>query len=197
MDAYIMRNITTIALCAILCGFIGCAPKKDPIPVAGKIISAPHQEFGEAQLFFYENGVKRWRLDADYMSRPLSDTGEISVIPVRITVYDSLGRQSARILSDSGSSEFNMESFDLWGNVFIKNEDGMTVKGERLKWFKDKRKITSDTYVQIETKKGDVLRGKGLDAVDDFSRFSFKADVRGRFPDFRRRMEQEDEDFFK
>jgi LPS export ABC transporter protein LptC len=193
-----MKNITVITLCAaLLCGLFGCAPKKDPIPVAEKIISEPHQEFGDAVLFFYENGVKRWRLDADYMSRPLADAGEMLVVPVRIIVYDSLGRLSARIVSDSGSSEFNMESFDLWGGVFIKNEDGMTVKGERLKWFKNRRKITSDTYVQIQTPKGDVLRGKGLDAVDDFSRFSFKADVRGRFPDFRKRMEQEDEDFFK
>jgi LPS export ABC transporter protein LptC len=192
-----MKITKTITVCAALCGLLGCAPKKDPSPVAQKIISAPHQEFGEAQLFFYENGVKRWRLDADYMSRPLADTGDILVVPVRITVYDSLGRQSARIISDSGSSGSNMESFDLWGSVYIRNEDGMTVKGQRLRWFKDRRKITSETYVQIETPKGDVLRGRGLDAKDDFSRFSFKSDVQGRFPDFRRRMEQEDEDFFK
>jgi len=192
-----MRVIATIIIYAVLCGFLGCAPKKDPIPVGERVISEPHQEFGEATLLFYEHGVKRWRLDADYMSRPLIDTGVISVVPVRITVYDSLGKQSARIISDSGSSDSRMESFDLWGGVYIKNEDGMTVKSERLKWFKNIRKVTSETYVQIETNKGDILRGRGLDAKDDFSRFSFKADVRGRFPDFRRRMEQEDEDFFK
>jgi len=191
-----MKIIITIIIYAIFCGFLGCAPKKDPIPVGERVITEPHQEFGEAALFFYENGFKRWRLDAEYMSRPLTDTGNVLVIPVRIIVYDSLGRQSARIVSDSGSSDSRMESFDLWGSVLIKNEDGMTVKSERLKWFKNQRKVTSETYVQIETKKGDVLRGKGLDAKDDFSRFSFKADVRGRFPDFRRRMEQEDEDFF-
>jgi len=192
-----INTAITVTACAVLCALFGCAPKKDPIPVGERVITEPHQEFGDATLFFYENGVKRWRLDADYMSKPLVDAGDVLVVPVRITVYDSLGRQSARIVSDSGNSNSNMESFDLWGSVYIKNDDGMTVKSERLKWYRDRRKVTSETYVQIQTKKGDVLRGRGLDAKDDFSRFSFMADVRGRFPDFKRRMEQDDEDFFK
>ena len=71
----------------------------------------------------------------------------------------------------------------------------MVVKSEQLRWYKEERKVTSNTYVQIETPKGDLLRGKGLDATDNFSRFTFKADVRGKFPDFRRRMEENDELF--
>ncbi|MDR2728579.1 MAG: LPS export ABC transporter periplasmic protein LptC, partial [Chitinispirillales bacterium] len=180
----------------VLC-LLNCGPQKDTIPVGSEdVITEPRQEFGDAAFFFYENGVKRWRLDADYMSRPLADTGKLVVVPVRIMVYDTLGKPSTRIVADSGSTDSKMEKFDLWGGVFIKTEEGMTVKSEQLRWFKEKRKVTSDTYVQIETPKGDLLRGKGLDATDDFSRFSFKADVRGKFPDFKRRLEEED-DFLK
>jgi hypothetical protein len=50
--------------------------------------------------------------------------------------------------------------------------------------------------VQIETVKGDILRGKGLDAVEDFSRFTFKSQVSGKFPDFKRRMEENDDKMF-
>ncbi|MDR2578869.1 MAG: LPS export ABC transporter periplasmic protein LptC [Chitinispirillales bacterium] len=179
----------------LFCALCGCAPKQDALPVGERVITSPQQEFSEAALFFYEGGVKRWRLDTDYMSRPLSDTGSILVAPVGISVYDTLGNLSARIVSDSGRSDFNMAVFDLWGSVYIRNEDGMVVRSEQLKWFKDGRRITSDTFVQVETPKGDILRGKGLDAIDDFSRFSFKADVSGRFPDFRRRIEEQDEFF--
>jgi len=107
-------------------------------------------------------------------------------------VYDSLGKSATRIIADSGSTDSGMEQFDLWGSVLIKTEEGMMVKSEQLRWFKERRKVTSDTYVQIETPKGDLLRGRGLDANDDFSRFSFKADVRGKFPDFRKRIEEQD-----
>jgi LPS export ABC transporter protein LptC len=165
--------------------------------VGEKIISAPHQELTSASLCFYQGGVKRWWLDTDYMSRPLADTGNMIVAPVRITVYDSLGKPSTRIVSDSGSSDARMAVFDLWGRVNIKNEEGMVVTSERLRWHKDARQVTSDTYVQVETAKGDVLRGKGLEARDDFSRFSFNAEVQGVFPDFKRRLEEGDDSFFR
>jgi LPS export ABC transporter protein LptC len=180
----------------LFCALISCAPKSDPLPIGEKVIDSPHQELTAASLFFYEGGVKRWWLDTDFMSRPLADTGDILVAPVRITVYDTLGKQSTRILADSGSSDSKMNAFDLWGGVHIRNEEGMTVKSGRLKWYKNERRVTSDTLVQVETQKGDVLQGKGLEARDDFSRFSFSSEVHGVFPDFKRRMEEGDEDFF-
>ena len=184
-------------ICAVSCVSVGCAPKKDQLPVGEKVIAAPHQELTNASLYFYQGNIKRWWLDTDYMSRPLSDSGDIAVAPVRITVYDSIGKPSTYILSDSGSSDSRMAVFDLWGGVNIKNEEGMVVTGERLRWHKNERRITSDTFVQVETKKGDILRGKGLEARDDFSRFSFKAEVQGVFPDFKRRMEEGDDDFLR
>jgi len=189
--------ITTLLACAAVFLSVGCAPKKDPLPVGEKVISSPHQELTNASLYFYQGNAKRWWLDTDYMSRPLTDTGNITVAPVRITVYDSLGKPSTNILSDSGSSDSKMAIFDLWGRVNIKNSEGMVVTGERLRWYKDERRITSDTFVQVETKKGDILRGKGLEAMDNFSRFSFNSDVQGVFPDFKRRMEEGDDNFLR
>jgi len=191
-----MKKFLSLLSFLVLCFLLNCGPQKDTIPVGSEdVITEPRQEFGDASLFFYENGIKRWRLDADHMSRPLADTGKLVVVPVRIMVYDTIGKPSTRIVADSGSTDSRMELFDLWGSVFIKTEEGMMVRSEQLRWFKETGKVTSDTYVQIETPKGDLLRGKGLDAVDNFSRFSFKSDVRGKFPDFRRRIEEQD-DFF-
>jgi len=195
--SHIITYAVFASICAISCVFVGCAPKKDPLPVGEKVISAPHQELTKASLYFYQGNIKRWWLDTDCMNRPLTDTGNVTVVPVRITVYDSLGKQSTRITSDSGSSDSKMSVFDLWGKVNIKNEEGMVVTSERLRWHKDARLVTSDTFVQVETKKGDILRGKGLEARDDFSRFSFNAEVQGVFPDFKRRMEEGDENFLR
>ncbi|MFP4013898.1 MAG: LPS export ABC transporter periplasmic protein LptC [Chitinispirillaceae bacterium] len=185
--------VFVFAFAAVL--LIGCGQRKETLPVAGKSVASPYQEFGTASLHFYEDGVKRWMLDAQHMKKPLADTGTLVVVPVRVAIYDSTGGRGTRILADSGTSDSKFETFHLWGDVYIRTKEGMTVKSQRLRWIKKRRKIISDTYVQIETPKGDVLRGKGLDAVDNFSRFSFKSDVRGKFPDFKRRLEQEDEDF--
>jgi LPS export ABC transporter protein LptC len=194
---YITSYAVFVLISAISCVSVGCAPKKDRLPVGEKVISAPHQELTKASLYFYQGDIKRWWLDTDRMNRPLADTGDMIVAPVRITVYDSLGKPSTRILSDSGSSDSRMAVFNLWGAVNIKNEEGMVVTSERLMWHKDARRVTSDTFVQVETKKGDILRGKGLEARDDFSRFSFNAEVQGLFPDFKRRLEEGDDGFFR
>ena len=118
------------------------------------------------------------------------------VVPVRLVLFDSIGAVRTRVMADSGLVANDMESYLVWGDVLIRTRDSMVVRTQKLRWLKKTRKVESDTYVQIETKKGDVLRGKGLDATEDFSRFSFKEDVTGAFPDFKRRMENKEESMF-
>jgi LPS export ABC transporter protein LptC len=189
----------TFLLLAILAGLslmAGCVKQKESLPVTSGCVQAPYQEFGKTTLFFYEGKFKRWKLDADYMRKPLVDTGSMLVIPVRLILYDSLGNLRTRVLADSGYTTPSLESFTVWGNVYIRNQDSLIVRTQKLWWFKGKRKVESNTYVQIETHKGDVLRGKGLDATEDFSHFTFKSEVTGHFPDFKRRMEANDDKIY-
>ncbi len=177
--------------------FSGCAPKKEPLPVGKEGIDIPVQQFSDATLYFYNKQKIQWRLNTELMRKPLTDTGSILVVPVRLVLFDTVGMVRTRVLADSGLIANNMESYIIWGDVFIRTRrDSMIVRTEKLRWFKNTRKVESDTYVQIETIKGDVLRGKGLDATEDFSRFSFKEDVTGAFPDFRRRLENKEENTF-
>jgi LPS export ABC transporter protein LptC len=175
---------------------ISCSGKKETLPVSNEGIEVPFQEFGQAALYFYNKDYVQWKLESEIMRKPITDTGHILVTPVRLTMFDSVGNATTRVLSDSGSTDGSMESFIVWGNVFIRARDSLVIRTERLWWNKGRRKVESDTFVQIETKKGDVLRGKGLDAVEDFSRFSFKSDVSGKFPDFKERMESNEEQVF-
>ncbi len=173
----------------------GCGPRKDTLPVSSEEISSPYQEISNATLFFYDGPRKNWRLDTDYMKKKLDDTARILVVPVRLTLFDSLGNPGTKILADSGNTQGDMESFFIWGDVYIKTDDGKVIQTQRLRWKKQSHTVHSDTYVQITTPKGDVLRGKGLDGREDFSRWTFKSEVSGKFPDFRKRAENEEEFF--
>ncbi|MDG5815036.1 LPS export ABC transporter periplasmic protein LptC [Chitinispirillales bacterium ANBcel5] len=186
------RVLLQCLVAAIVLGF-GCK-SREALPVLEGTAS-PFQEFGTAKLQFYEGQYKRWVLESDYIKRPMVDSGEVLVSPVKIIIYDTLENAETYILADSGSTDNSMDLFNLWGRVYIQTRDSIVVKTERLWWIKDSRKIESDTYVQIETPRGDILRGRGLDAAEDFTRFTFRADVTGKFPDFRRRIEQQDEEF--
>lgn len=176
--------------------FTGCKQKKDTLPVVEAMIDVPYQEFSNSTLYFYNGNYMQWKLQSKQMRKPVTDTGSITVTPVKLTLFDSLGVVSTFVLADSGIIKNSMDSYNIWGDVYIRTRDSMIIRSQRLIWKKDRRRVESNTYVQIETKKGDMLRGKGLDATEDFSYFKFLSDVKGTFPNFKRRVESNEENVF-
>jgi LPS export ABC transporter protein LptC len=169
----------------------GCGRNKETLPATADTIAVPYQELGGSTLYFYDGPRKEWKLESRYMRKNLDRDGKLNVFPVTLTLYDSSGETGTRVLADSGLTDRAMESFLVWGNVLVRTEDSLVIRAERLLWHKNTHKVTSDSFVQIETPEGDVLRGKGLDAWENFSRWSLKQSVTGSFPDFRNRMGQE------
>ncbi|MCX7726403.1 MAG: LPS export ABC transporter periplasmic protein LptC [Chitinispirillaceae bacterium] len=190
-----MNKRVFILLFLVTVMIVVCNRRKESIPVANSKKELPLQELSEGKIRYFNKKYLQWELESEYMCKPMEAKDYILVAPVKLTIFDSLGRISTKVLADSGRIGNRRAYYIIWGNVFIRTSDSMKIHTERLKWIREKRKVESDTFVQIETKKGDILRGKGLDAVEDFSKFSFKSNVTGKFPDFKKRMESEDESF--
>ncbi len=171
----------------------GCSKKKETIPIVSDTLITPCQEVGKSTLYCYRGKNLVWKLDSDYSWKTLSDTGSMLVVPVRLLIFDTLGKKTTRILSDSGTTTKTLEKFYLWGNVYIKNWDDLIIESESIWWNKVSRLIGSDDYVKIKTPNGDILRGKGLDASESFSWWTLRKSVSGEFPDFKKRMESDEE----
>jgi LPS export ABC transporter protein LptC len=191
-----MKKIIPFLLFALvsLLGTPGCGKKEVKLPSSNDSVSVPYQEMEHTVMYFYDKGFKRWKLEAARMRKELDVNAKTLVAPVRLTLFDSLGETTTRVIADSGSTQGTMDNFIVWGNVLVKTEGKMIIKSQKLWWNKNTHKVNSDTYVQIQTAKGDILRGKGLDAREDFSTWTLKQNVTGTFPDFQDRMEK-DEDF--
>jgi LPS export ABC transporter protein LptC len=187
------RRSAAAAVLALALLFAGCNSKKDTIPQSDMSISEPYQEFGKSTMHSYEGPHKIWRLDTDYMRKGMSDTARMLVVPVRLTIFDTTGRQSSRVLADSGTTSPNRDDFFVWGNVYIRTMNGQIIKSESLWWNRNTHKVGSDEFVEITTPAGDVLRGKGLDANESFSNWSLRDNVSGEFPNFKERMESDEE----
>jgi len=181
-----------LLLAALLCVTAGCARKKKTVPVSEASVGAPYQALDTASLLFFNGIHKSWQLDANHIVKSLTDTGHINGNPIRITVYDSLGKPSSKVLADSGSADSRMQTFVVWSNVFVVAENGVRVRAQQLNWSQKTHRVTSQSYVEITTQKGDVMRGKGVDAAEDFSSWQFFQDVSGRFPNFRERIDKGD-----
>jgi LPS export ABC transporter protein LptC len=190
------KMVSYVLLPAVFVSFLGaldCAKKKETAPVANIVVDSPYQELDTTTMISYNGSRKVWILESTHIVKSLTDTGHITGNPVTITVFDSLGKQTSKVLSDSGIADESLKEFTVWGNVFMQAENGTRVNTQRLFWNQKTHRVTSDTYVQMKTKKGDVLRGKGLDAAEDFSSWEFKQDVSGRFPNFKERVEKGEE----
>ena len=195
VPAFFMTILALSLLSINLCAMIGCTKKNESLPVSGDSIATPYQEFKQATMTYYTLGRTQWVLQARTMRKLLTDTGSIVGTPVILTLFDSTGRVSVKVRADSGTTSSGMERFVVWGNVHVQtfSKDPLVVRSQKLWWVKTQRKVYSNTFVQITTQKGDVLRGKGLDAEEDFSRWSFKQSVSGEFPNFKARVEKGDE----
>ena len=183
--------LVAVYLCLFLVGS-GCA-KKENIPQAADTLITPCQEVGASTMYAYNGPHLIWILDSDYSFRTLDDTSSMLVVPVRLSIFDTVGQKTTRILSDSGRTAKEMARFFIWGNVFIKNWDGLIIKSQSLWWDKPTRMVGSDDFVEIRTPDGDVLRGKGLDATESFSWWSLRKKVSGTFPNFKERMGSDEE----
>ncbi len=168
---------------------IGCSGKNKDLPKSASEVVGMYQEIENSAMHFYDGGRKVWQLEARYMRKSLGDTGEILAVPVELSLFDSLGSVSTTVLADTGTTNMEKDTFTVWGNVYVKTRDELVVKAERLRWSRETHRVKSDRYVQIETPRGDVLRGKGLDANESFTRWSLLSSVSGEFPDFQKRME--------
>lgn len=172
---------------------VGGCTKKEAIPQTSDTLIVPCQEVGASTLYGYDGPHLIWILDSDYSFKTLEDTSSMLVVPVRMSIFDSLGTKTTRILADSGRTKKDMVHFFLWGNVHIKNWDGQIINTESLWWDKSTRKVGSDDFVRIRTPGGDILRGKGLDATETFSTWTLRERVSGEFPNFQDRMESDEE----
>ncbi len=184
-------EIISLMLFFIVAG-ISCTSKNDSIPQASDSLIVPCQEVGKSTLLCFDGPHLIWKLESDYSWKTLDDTSSMLVVPVRFNFYDTLGKKTTLVLSDSGTTTKELEKFFLWGNVYIKNWDGLIINSESLWWNKIARKVGSDDFVEIRTPSGDVLRGKGLDASESFSWWTLRKNVSGEFPNFKERLESDE-----
>ncbi len=197
---YSMKKNLTIVFYSIYLFYVavflvstsGCT-KRDALPQASDSHMVPCQEVVASTLYAYDGPHLIWILDSDYSFKTLEDTSSMLVVPVRMSIFDTTGTKTTRVLADSGRTTKEMERFFVWGNVHIKNYDDQIIRSETLWWNKLTRMVGSDDFVEIRTPDGDVLRGKGLDATESFSQWTLRKNVSGVFPSFQDRMEEDEE----
>ncbi len=163
----------------MLAGFwLSCSPKEKP-NTKGSAKKEPYVlEFEDTvTIDQYEGSNLAWVLKTTYLTKA-EKTGKLFVKPLRMVFYDSLGKESAHIKSDSGAADENISFVSVWGNVYAESSDGMLVEADSLIWKKNTKRIETEGWVKVVTEDKDTLTGVGFTSDDRLKNWKILSDIR-------------------
>jgi len=177
--------------CAILAVFLlGCEEIEEPKPWIR--VERPQMLFTDTTLLdSYDKGVLNWRLKTAYLER-WADKEIVTVRPVFVDIYDSIGERVAFLRADSGSLDMKFTYVYAYGHVYALTPKGASVRADSLLWNKKDNLVRTASYVRVVSEDGDVLQGVGFESDAQFDNWKILSNVTGIFQDAAKRMKDED-----
>jgi LPS export ABC transporter protein LptC len=181
-------GVFACVLCAAF--LLGCEEIEEPKPWIR--VERPQMLFTDTTLLdSYDKGVLNWRLKTAYLER-WADKEIVTVRPVFVDIYDSIGERVAFLRADSGSLDMTFTYVYAYGHVYALTPKGASVRADSLLWNKKDNLVRTASYVRVVSEDGDVLQGVGFESDAQFDNWKILSNVTGIFQDAAKRMKDED-----
>ena len=92
---------------------------------------------------------------------------------VELRFLDRNGELSSRLTANKGMVLPSQQRMQVDGDVVFVNRKGERLETEQLIWAQDSDRVWTDRPVRI-LRAQDIVHGQGLDAAEDFSRYSVR-----------------------
>lgn len=160
-----------IFLILILLG--GCIDKTDDLK--GKIeYNGPIMDSKDINVTLSDSGLVKIKLSTAQQLR-FANGNEIYPKTVYVTFIDQNGAEYSRLRGDSARYERVNNLYVVKGNVLINNtRENQSLATEELFWNPNEKRIYSEKKVNIKTPKQDFTALAGMDASEDFSRYTLR-----------------------
>ena len=180
-----------VLACAFFALFmLGCEEIEEPKPWIR--VERPQMLFTDTTLLdSYDKGVLNWRLKTAYLER-WADKEVVTVRPVFVDIYDSVGERVAFLRADSGSLDMKFTYVYAYGHVYALTPKGASVRADSLLWNKKDNLVKTASYVRVVSEDGDVLQGVGFESDAKLDNWKILSNVTGIFQDAAKRMKDED-----
>ena len=151
-----------------------CTNDMDKVAAVEISRTAPDRLTTEAEYFFTDSGQVRNRLLA---GRIADWTGE----PRRTELMEGLeleflgpqGERKSVLTARRGVILPAEERMEVYENVVFINAKGERMETEQLTWLQDSARVFTEKAVRIQ-RGNDIIHGMGLDATEDFSRYTIR-----------------------
>ncbi|HEV7349943.1 LPS export ABC transporter periplasmic protein LptC [Telluribacter sp.] len=153
--------------------FVACEDDKNKasIPYTG-----PIEEVNDVRVLYSENGFLKVEMKTPKQYR-FQNEDKVFPDTVNINFFDDTGSTVTTTLrSDSGRYDNTKSLYVVKGNVRVVNSQTQErLSTSELYWNPNTKKVYTDKEVTIEKRKtGDIVKGIGLDAEQDFSQTSIR-----------------------
>ncbi|WP_229201853.1 LPS export ABC transporter periplasmic protein LptC [Arsenicibacter rosenii] len=136
----------------------------------------PIEEINNVQMLYSEGALMKVRMTTPRQLRYLNEDRKYPQ-EVHIDFYGPTGTDVVTTLrSDSGRYDKAKDLYTVLGNVVVVNKEKQeTLETDVLNWNPNTKKVFTDRPVTITSKlTGERLKGIGLDANQDFSRYAIR-----------------------
>jgi LPS export ABC transporter protein LptC len=172
-----MRIDSTIILILLSSIVIGCSKTEYPRE-KGVDANIPDASLEDATIILSRDGKKEAVVEARHIDRwETKDSTEAKI--VKIILYDSLGIGRSTLTGKRGLLREKSARFSIYGDVVGVSKDSAVLKTQSLFWNPDTKKITTDDFVEINRKNGDIIKGWGMIADRDLQNIEITRNVSG------------------
>jgi LPS export ABC transporter protein LptC len=178
-----MKRQLTLPLCAFLV-LLACAervPGDRAKSSDESTVIIPEQVLHGSSILLSERGIKKALIKSDYLEK-YSVQDSTLMAGIEATFFDSLGGVSSTLISDSGIVREKTSWLQVWGNVKVVSDNGVTLETNSLFWDEVKDSVTTESFVKI-THGDNVQTGYGLQSDKSLTNIRIMREVKGEFED--------------
>lgn len=159
----------------VLCGLWACTNDLDKVAAVEVAPTGPDRYTVNAEYLYSDSGSVKNRLRAglvrEYAGKDTRRTELDSGLT--LTFFDRQGRPGSVLKARKGRVLGDQRRMEVEGQVEFTNARGERLETELLIWSQDSQRVHTDRPVRI-TRQQDILFGQGLDASEDFSRYTIR-----------------------
>jgi len=152
-----------------------CKNDLDSVAAVEVRLEGPDRVTRGAEYLYSDSGHVHNRLRAGRVSEyattkpPRTELDE----GLELTFFDSAGRSGSVLVARKARILPAQHRMEVSDQVVFTNARGERLETERLVWSQDSDRVYTDRPVKI-TREADILYGQGLDANEDFSRYTIR-----------------------
>ena len=154
---------------------VGCKNDLDQLAQVEMDAAAPDRVTTGAEYFYSDSGIVRNRLRAGRVEEYMPEEKRRTVMTdgVELVFFDARGGQGSVLTAREGLIKPRNNRMEVRDHVVFTNVRGERLETEHLVWSQDSDRVWTDQPVKI-IRSRDILYGQGLDANEDFSRYTIR-----------------------